>query len=138
MDPLEEGSDLTLDFEKLQKIGRADQHVVPVVLQDVDSSEVLFVAFANEEALRETLEHKRAVLWSTSRNELWRKGDGSGDVLSLAEVRVNCEQNSLLYLVRREGGGACHTRDAEGRSRDNCYYRRIVGSAEAGRKLEHR
>lgn len=49
------------------------------------------------------------VLRSTSRNELWRKGTTSGDVLELAEIRVNCEQNSLLYLVRRTTGGACHT-----------------------------
>ena len=138
MNALEEGSDLTLDFEKLLKIGRAEQSVVPVVLQDADSNEVLFVGFANEEALRETLKHKRAVLWSTSRNELWRKGDGSGDVLSLAEVCVNCGQNSLLYRVRREGGGACHTLGAEGRSRGHCYYRRIIGSESAGWKLEPR
>lgn len=138
MNALEEGIDITLDFEKLLKIGRSEQSVVPVVLQDADSDEVLFVGFANEEALRETLKHQRAVLWSTSRNELWRKGDGSGDVLSLAEVCVNCEQNSLLYRVRREGGGACHTVGAEGRSRGHCYYRRIIGSESAGWKLEPR
>ena len=136
MDLLEEGNELTLDFGKLLKIGKAEQQVIPVVLQDADSLEVLFVGFANEQALHETLKHKRAVLWSTSRNELWRKGDGSGDVLSLAEVRVNCEQNSLLYRVRREGGGACHTRDASGDSRANCYYRRVAASESGGWELE--
>ena len=136
MDPLEEGNELTLDFEKLLKIGKSEQGVIPVVLQDADSSEVLFVGFANERALRETLAQGRAVLWSTSRNELWRKGDSSGDVLSLVEVCVNCEQNSLLYRVRREGKGACHTKDSQGNSRENCYYRRIIGSEAEGWKLE--
>ena len=126
--PLEEGTVPQLDFEKLRRIAQRDQHVVPVVLQDADGGEVLFVAYANAEALRETLRTKRAVLWSTSRDELWRKGETSGDVLDLVEVRVNCEQNSLLYRVQRRAGGACHTRDASGRSRSACYYRRLSGS----------
>jgi phosphoribosyl-AMP cyclohydrolase len=122
---LEEGTVPQLDFEKLRKIGQRDQHVVPVVLQNADDGEVLFVGYANELALRETLATRRAVLWSTSRNELWRKGETSGDVLDLVEVRVNCEQNSLLYRVRPRAGGACHTRDASGQSRPGCYYRRL-------------
>jgi phosphoribosyl-AMP cyclohydrolase len=102
---------------------------VPVVLQNADTGEVLFVGYANELALRETLRTRRAVLWSTSRDELWRKGETSGDVLDLVEIRVNCEQNSLLYRVRSRAGGACHTRDASGESRRGCYYRRL---GEAG------
>ncbi len=123
--PLEEGTVPQLDFEKLRAIGQRDQHVIPVVLQNADDGEVLFVGYANALALRETLTTRRAVLWSTSRNELWRKGETSGDVLDLVEVRVNCEQNSLLYRVRPRAGGACHTRDASGRSRTGCYYRRL-------------
>jgi len=126
MNALEEGLELTLDFDKLGKIGRAGQQVVPVVLQDADSGAVLFVAFANRQALDETLASRIAVLWSTSRNELWKKGETSGDVLDLVEVRVNCEQNSLLYRVRPRAGGACHTRDPKtGKSRAACYYRRL-------------
>jgi phosphoribosyl-AMP cyclohydrolase len=126
MDPLEEGTAQALDFGKLEKVGRSSQRVMPVVLQHADTREVLFVAYASAQALRETLETRRAVLWSTSRDELWRKGDGSGDVLDLVEVRVNCEQNSLLYVVRPRQGGVCHTRDREGRTRPGCYYRRLV------------
>jgi phosphoribosyl-AMP cyclohydrolase len=125
MTALEEGTSLTLDFGKLASI---DQHVVPVVLQHADTGDVLYVAYANEEALRETLETRRAVLWSTSRNELWRKGETSGDVLDLVEVRVNCAQNSLLYRVRPRTGGVCHTRDASGRTRPTCYYRKLGGA----------
>ena len=62
------------------------------------------------------------VLWSTSRNELWEKGKTSGQTFDLIEVRVNCEQNSLLYKVRPRAGGICHTKNREGAPR-NCYYR---------------
>ncbi len=102
----------------------AQQHDIPgqrVLRQHVLEGRV---AYANELALEETLKTRRAVLWSTSRNELWRKGETSGDVLELVDVRVNCEQNSLLYSVRPRGG-TCHTRDAEGNTRPNCYYRTI-------------
>jgi phosphoribosyl-AMP cyclohydrolase len=58
---------------------------------------------------------------------LWIKGKTSGDTLKVEEVRVNCEQNSLLYLVRMMGGGVCHTKDAEGKTRPTCYYRAIKG-----------
>lgn len=122
---LEEGPTLSIDFDKLKKVGEAGAAVVPVVVQDVDSREVLIVAYANAEALDYTLEHGVATFWSTSRNELWVKGATSGDTLELAEVRVNCEQNSLLYLVRPLGAGACHTKNTAGRARQSCYYRRI-------------
>ncbi|MEE8475965.1 MAG: phosphoribosyl-AMP cyclohydrolase [Myxococcota bacterium] len=129
MKPTEEGTRLDLDFDKLNALAERGRHVVPVVLQDADSKEVLFVAYANEEALRETLKTRRAVLWSTSRDKLWRKGDGSGDVLDLIDVRVNCEQNSLVYRVRPRTGGVCHTRDETGRARPNCFYRRLEDAA---------
>ncbi len=129
MNQLEEGTKLTPDFGKLVKVGESGQQVVPVVLQDADRGDVLYVGYASEEALRETLRTRRAVLWSTSRSELWRKGETSGDVLDLVEVRVNCEQNSLLYRVRPRTGGACHTKDASGKARRSCYYRRVLASA---------
>ena len=126
MNVLEEGTTLTLDFHKLRKIGETGQSVVPVVLQHATTKDVLFVGYANELALPETLKTRRAVLWSTSRNELWRKGETSGDVLDLVEVRVNCEQNALLYIVQPRKGGVCHTKDASGKTRVSCYYRRLT------------
>ena len=125
MNQLEEGTKLTLDFSKLQKIADTRQAVVPVVLQHADTREVLFIGYANELALQETIKTKQAVLWSTSRNELWRKGETSGDVLDLVGIWVNCEQNSLLYCVRPRKGGVCHTKDASGKTREVCYYRRL-------------
>ncbi|GLW64506.1 hypothetical protein Arub01_27500 [Actinomadura rubrobrunea] len=125
MSDLEEGLELNLDFGKLAAVAATGAQVVPVVLQDVDSGEVLFVGYANDKALKASLDEGIAVLWSTSRNELWRKGATSGDTLNLVEVRVNCEQNSLLYLVRPTTGGACHTKTPSGQSRRTCYYRAI-------------
>jgi phosphoribosyl-AMP cyclohydrolase len=125
MKELEEGSALRLDFTKLQKVARTESLVVPVVVQDADTKEVLVVAYANQLALDTTLKTGIATFWSTSRNELWIKGKTSGDTLKIVEVRVNCEQNSLLYLVRMMGGGVCHTKDAEGKTRPTCYYRAI-------------
>ena len=130
MNQLEEGTELKVDFGKLRGIAGSNLDVIPVVLQDVDSGRVLFIGYANQQALRETLRRREAVLWSTSRNELWHKGATSGDVLHLEEVLVNCEQNSLLYRVRPTRGGACHTRDADGNTRPGCYYRRITSAEE--------
>jgi phosphoribosyl-AMP cyclohydrolase len=123
---LEEGLRQQLDFGKLEKIGGSGHQVVPAVVQDVDSGEVLLVGYANAEALKATLDRGRAVFWSTSRDELWEKGATSGDALSLVEVRVNCEQNSLLYRVRITGQGSCHTKGEDGRYRRSCYYRTLT------------
>ena len=122
---LEEGNALTLDFGKLQAIGRGEASVIPVAVQNFDTKDVLIVAYVNQEALAYTLTHGVAAFWSTSRNELWVKGATSGDKLELIDVRVNCEQNSLLYLVRPLGAGACHTKGDDGKARASCYYRRV-------------
>ena len=129
---LEEGSRLTLDFEKLKKVANCGADVLPVAVQDAETGELLIIAYANKEAFEHTLKTGHATFWSTSRNELWEKGATSGDVLQIVEIRVNCEQNSLLYLVRPLGKGACHTKDSKGTARSSCYYRRIVD----GGKLE--
>ena len=127
---LEEGTTLTLDFAKLTKIAEGGHQVVPVAVQDADSGEVLIVAYANDEAVRATLERGQAVFYSTSRNELWHKGATSGDTLTIVDVRVNCEQNSLVYRVRLDGSGSCHTRNADGTARHGCYYRVVTGPDE--------
>ncbi len=126
MNELEEGTRLTLDFDKLAGVAATGARVVPVVLQDAGSGDVLFIGYANDQALKASLDERIAVLWSTSRNELWRKGATSGDVLELVDVRVNCEQNSLLYLVNRTTGGACHTNLPSGEARPTCYYRSVT------------
>ena len=129
-DGIEEGSQLEIDFAKLSKIGMNGHMVIPVVVQDATSKEVLIVAYANDEAVAETFRLGEAVLYSTSRSELWHKGATSGDVLKVEEVRINCEQNSLLYLVTPKGQGACHTKDEAGKSRSSCYYRTVENNTQ--------
>ena len=130
MQELEEGNDVSLDFEKVTTVGSGPSSVLPVVLQHAETDAVLFVGYANRQALQETLTRREAVLWSTSRNELWHKGASSGDLLELVDVRVNCEQNSLLYRVLPRRRGVCHTRDAQGQTRSTCYYRRLESESE--------
>jgi phosphoribosyl-AMP cyclohydrolase len=97
---------------------------VPVAVQDADTREVILVAYANEQALRHSIKTGNATFWSTSRRELWEKGATSGETFELLEVRVNCEQNSLLYVVRPRRGKICHTKNSAGQPR-NCYYRKL-------------
>lgn len=119
---LEEGSDLQLDFTKLDKV--AGQGVVPCAVQNAATGEIILVAYVNELALQRATESRTAVFWSTSRNELWEKGTTSGETFALDEVLVNCEQNSLVYKVTPRRGGICHTKSADGVPR-NCFYRRL-------------
>ena len=122
---LEEGSALNLDFKKLQKVAQCGADVLPVVAQDAETGEVLILGYVNDLALKTAQETGMATFWSTSRNELWIKGKTSGDFLKLEEIRVNCEQNSLLYRVIPQGKGACHTKNLAGVTRNGCYYRKI-------------
>ena len=122
---LEEGTRLSLDFTKLRKVANCDADVLPAVAQNARTGEVLIVGYANDLALKTARETGMATFWSTSRNELWIKGKTSGDYLKIEEIRVNCEQNSILYLVIPAGKGACHTKNKSGVARSGCYYRRL-------------
>jgi phosphoribosyl-AMP cyclohydrolase len=121
---LEEGTALLLDFAKLAKSVEKAPNIIPVAVQNIDTQEVILVAYVNEEALKTAIKTRTAVFWSTSRNELWEKGKTSGEMYDLLEVRVNCEQNSLLYVVRPRRGGICHTKNNRGEAR-NCFYRKV-------------
>ena len=122
---LEEGNEFTLDWSKLRKVAEGNPDVVPVAVQDKDSGELILVAYANEQALNHAIKTRNATFWSTSRHELWEKGASSGETFELLDVRVNCEQNSLLYIVRPRRGGICHTKNEKGEPRAGCYYRSL-------------
>ena len=123
---LENGSVLSIDFKKLAKVAACGEDLIPAVAQDSDTGEVLIVGYANELALKTAQEKGMATFWSSSRNELWIKGKTSGDFLEIVEIRVNCEQNSILYRVRPKGLGACHVKDEKGIARKGCYYRALT------------
>lgn len=93
--------------------------LVPVVAQDFQSGRVLMLAWANAEALREACSTGRGVYFSRSRGKLWRKGEESGNVQKLHEIRLDCDGDSVLYVVTQVGGMACHT------GRESCFYRRL-------------
>ncbi len=94
-----------------------DDGLVPAIAQDADSNEVLMLAWMNREALRLTLERQRAVYWSRSRQKLWFKGEESGHVQELRELRIDCDADVVLMKVIQHGGIACHT------GRRRCFYR---------------
>jgi len=96
------------------------QGLVPVIAQDHDSGTILMQAFANREALGLAVQENRAVYWSRSKQKLWRKGEESGHVQVLHGVLLDCDGDSVIYLVEQLGGIACHT------GRANCYYRRLL------------
>lgn len=122
---LEEGIEFTLDWTKLKKVAEGNPDVVPVAVQNADTQELILVAYANEQALQHAIKTGNATFWSTSRHELWEKGATSGETFELLEVRVNCEQNSLLYIVRPRRSGICHTKNQKGAARSGCYYRKL-------------
>jgi len=91
--------------------------LLPAIAQDKDSGEVLMLAWMNREALRLSSEHGRAVYWSRSRKKLWFKGEESGHVQRLSEIRVDCDADVVLLQVEQIGGIACHT------GRRRCFFR---------------
>lgn len=118
MKQLEEGTELALQFNKRGGL-------LPVVVQERDSGKVLMIGYANQEALQQSIKTRYATFWSTSRQELWVKGETSGDRLRISDIWVDCDQDALLYLVVVEGEGVCHTKAANGKSRGACFYRKI-------------
>ena len=97
--------------------------LVAAVAQDADSQRVLTVAWMNRDALAATAAEGRAVYWSRSRRKLWRKGEESGHVQQVREIRLDCDADAVVLLVEQIGGIACHT------GRVSCFYRRLVDGA---------
>ncbi len=94
--------------------------LIAAIAQDADTGDVLMLAWMNAEALQQTIDTGRAVYWSRSRGELWRKGDTSGHEQHVVEIRVDCDQDAVLLKVRQTGD-ACHT------GRRSCFYRIATG-----------
>mgnify|MGYP001820223576 FL=1 len=100
----------------LQPILWNEQGLVPAIAQDWQTGEVLMLAWMNREALELTIKERRAVYWSRSRQALWRKGEESGHVQHLKELRIDCDADTVLMKVEQVGGIACHT------GRRSCFY----------------
>ena len=105
---LEEAAELTVQYNA--------QGLIPAIVQDVDSGQVLMMAWMNEAALKHTLENGRATFYSRSRDRIWVKGESSGHVLQVLEARIDCDQDTLLLRCRPHGP-ACHA------GYQSCFYR---------------
>lgn len=98
--------------------------LLPVVTQEAGSGRMLTQAWMNREALLQTARQGCAIYWSRSRQALWRKGEASGHVQKVQEIRLDCDNDSLLLVVEQVGGIACHT------GRHSCYYQRLQGDTD--------
>ena len=112
---LEEGREFTPRF--------GDHGLIPAIVTDAEDGSVLMFAHMNAEALRLTLETGEAHFWSRSRQSLWRKGETSGNILRVQEIRTDCDQDVLWVRARLDGGAACHT------GRRTCFYRRVAAGS---------
>jgi phosphoribosyl-AMP cyclohydrolase len=99
-----------------------EEGLVPAIAQDWQSGEVLMMAWMNLEALQLSVKENRAIYWSRSRQALWRKGEESGNVQQLKELRLDCDGDTILMKVEQLGGIACHT------GRRHCFYRKLENS----------
>lgn len=109
----------TADTAFLDEVCWNANGLVPAIAQDASNGTVLMVAWMNREALALSVAEQRAVYWSRSRQKLWRKGEESGNIQLIRELRLDCDQDVILLQVEQVGGIACHT------GRANCFYRKF-------------
>ena len=95
------------------------QGLVPAIAQDAKTGEILMVAWMNRDSLALTVEEGRAVYWSRSRQKLWRKGEESGHVQIVSEIRLDCDNDVVLLKIEQQGGIACHT------GRRSCFFQKL-------------
>ena len=112
--------------EELAGVAFDDRGLVPAIVQDQGSGQVLMLAWMNEESLRRTLDTGRTWFWSRSRRELWCKGETSGDRQWVREAYFDCDADTILLLVEQEGRGACHTGER------SCFFRAFGTAGTAG------
>ena len=115
----------------LDEVSWTDDGLVPVIAQDVASGKVLMFAWMNRESLQLSIKEGRAIYWSRSRKKLWRKGEESGHVQVIKDIRLDCDNDVILLAVEQVGGIACHT------GRERCFYKQLQGGdTDAARWVE--
>ncbi len=112
-----EATPIAANSDELALVTYDSNGLVPAIVQDAETRAVLMMAWMNAETLRMSLEQGRTVFWSRSRQEVWRKGDTSGDRQFIREAFYDCDGDTLLFVVEQEGNGACHTGEY------SCFYR---------------
>jgi phosphoribosyl-AMP cyclohydrolase len=119
MSPMPSGVKIEATPEQLASVKYDASGLVAAIAQDVETNAVLMLAWMNAETLKSTLESGRMVYWSRSRQEVWRKGDTSGDRQFVREAYYDCDGDVVLFMVEQEGKGACHT------GAYSCFFRRF-------------
>ncbi len=110
----------------LDKIKWSEQGLIPVITQEAETGTILMFAWMNQEALVQTIETGQAVYWSRSRKKLWCKGEESGHIQKIVDIRIDCDDDVLLLRVKQVGSIACHT------GRHSCFYRQFQGNISNG------
>lgn len=103
----------------LNNVNWTEEGLIPVIAQEVGTGTVLMFAWMNREALKRTAESGEAVYWSRSRKKLWHKGEESGHIQRVTEIRLDCDEDVVLLMVEQEGGIACHT------GRHSCFFQKL-------------
>jgi phosphoribosyl-AMP cyclohydrolase len=107
---------IELDFKK------SKDGLIPAIVQDAESGEVLMLAYINKLSWQKTLETGKAHFWSRSRNTLWLKGESSGNIQLVKDIFVDCDQDTVVFKVEQVGGAACH------KGYRSCFFRRVTGN----------
>lgn len=116
-------TDREKDLLGIDELKYGDDGLIPAVIQDHETGDVLMVAYMNRESLVETIETGKTWFWSRSRQKYWMKGESSGHVQDVHEIRYDCDADCLLVRVTQHGPGACHTNER------SCFYRRLYPDA---------
>jgi phosphoribosyl-AMP cyclohydrolase len=120
------GSATANNAKWLKKVNWDENGLVPVIAQEAATGDVLMFAWMNRDALARTVELGEAVYWSRSRKKLWHKGEESGHVQKVLEIRLDCDEDVVLLKIEQAGGIACHT------GRRSCFFQKFAGDAQGG------
>ena len=118
-----------MSYKWLNKVRWDEYGLVPVIAQEASSNDVLMFAWMNRDALTRTVESGEAVYWSRSRKKLWHKGEESGHVQKVIEIRLDCDEDVILLKIEQIDGIACHT------GRHSCFFQKFEGNATGGEWL---
>lgn len=115
---IETTKNLHIDYNKRNGL-------IPVIVQDNNTKEILMLAYANEEDINKSKHSLKATFYSTSRKKLWTKGETSGNYMEIVDIYIDCDQDAMIYKVILKGDGACHTKDQSDITRKSCFYRKL-------------
>lgn len=121
---------MNINIQWLDKVKWNNNGLVPVIVQEISSNDILMFAWMNRKALFETIRIGEAIYWSRSRNRFWHKGEESGYFQKVCEIRLDCDEDVILLQVEQIGNIACHT------GRHSCFFQKFSGNITTGKWIE--